>query len=132
MASPFMVAVCVAGFGVDVVLVLGWYGLKGVVVLGQTMLLNLALVVGQVEVIKHLLSATLAPRSVKYCLDRFMPVTVVAACFILLAYRNRSSAKILGSTLCALMQESQGFISRATRAMEKGQPCGMEHLCWCG
>ena len=65
--------------------VLGWYGLSGVVVLGHTIVLSLALVVGQVEVMKHLLSATLAPRSVKYCLERFMPVTVVVACFSLQA-----------------------------------------------
>ena len=83
---------------------------------------SLALVVGQVEVMKHLLLATLAPKSVKYCRDMFIPLTAVAACCLLLAWRKRSSARTLGSTLLALMDEIHGLINKATRAMEKGQP----------
>ena len=41
---------------------------------------SFALVVGHVEVTKHLLSATLAPMSQKYCLDRSMPLTIREAC----------------------------------------------------
>ena len=93
---------------------------------------SLALVAGQVEVTKHLLSATLAPTSAKYCLVMFMPWTIRDACCCLLVERKRSSARTLGSTLLALMVEIQGLMSRATSAMEKGHPCGMEHLCWCG
>ena len=63
----------------------GVYGLKGVVASAQVSVRSRALVVGQVDVTKHLLSATLAPRSAKYCLDRAMPLTAVAACFALLA-----------------------------------------------
>ena len=51
----------------------GCGGVNGVVVLAHFMALSLALVEGQVEVTKHLLSATLAPMSVKYCLERFIP-----------------------------------------------------------
>ena len=60
----------------------GW---NGVVVVAHFISRSLALVVGQVEVIKHLLLATLAPKSVKYCRDMFIPLTAVAACFLLLA-----------------------------------------------
>ena len=63
----------------------GVYGWKGVVACAQVRVRSRALVVGQVEVTKHLLSATLAPRSAKYCLESAMPVTAVAACFVRLA-----------------------------------------------
>ena len=72
--------------------------MKGVVVVAHSISRSLALVVGQVEVTKHLLFATLAPRSVKYCLDMFIPLTAVAACLCLLAYMKRSSASTRGST----------------------------------
>ena len=89
---------------------------------------SLCLVAGQVEATKHLLSATFAPMSTKYCLDRRIPCTAVEACLSLAAYRNRSSARTLGTTLCALMYRTHGLIRRAVRAMEKGHPCGMELL----
>ena len=86
------------------------------------MVRSFARVVGQVDVTKHLLSATLAPTSVKYCLVMFIPCTMREACCCLLVERKRSSARTLGSTLLALMVETQGFISKATRAIEKGHP----------
>ena len=64
---------------------------------------SLALVAGQVEVTKHLLSATLAPTSAKYCLVMFMPWTIRDACCCLLVERKRSSARTLGSILLARM-----------------------------
>ena len=94
------------------------------------MVRSLARVAEHVEVTKHLLSATLAPTSVKYCLVRFIPWTMREACCCLLVERKRSSARTLGSTWLALMVEIQGRMSRATRAMENGHPCGMEHRCW--
>ena len=112
----------------------GWVlgGWNGVVVGAHRMLRSLCLVAGHVDVMKHLLLATRAPTSAKYCRERFIPLTAVEACFILLAYRKRSSASTLGSTWWALMHMIHGRMSRATSAIEKGQPCGMEHLCWCG
>ena len=57
----------------------------GEVTAGHSMVRNLCLVVGHVLATKHLLSATLAPMSAKYCLDLFMPCMAVEACFILVA-----------------------------------------------
>ena len=65
--------------------VLGVFVVVGASVGAHLMLLGLALVVGQVEVTKHLFSATFAPRSAWYCLDKFMPVTMVEACWCRLA-----------------------------------------------
>ena len=104
-------------------------GASGVVICGQVIALSLALVVGQVEVMKHLLLATFAPTSAKYCRDRFIPWTAVAACLILLACKNKSSASTLGVTPCVRIQEIQGFMSSAIKAIEKGHPWGMEHRC---
>ena len=101
----------------------------GDVVWAQVVVRSFVLVAAQVDVTKHLLSATLAPMSAQNCLERFMPCTVVEACRSLLAYMNKSSASTLGSTLCALMYESHGFMSRAIRAIENGHPCGIEHRC---
>ena len=100
----------------------GWYAVRGMVVGAQESVRSFALVSGHVDVMKHLLSATFAPTSAKYCRDMFMPRTAVAACPCLLAYKKRSSASTLGFTCLALIQVSQGFMSRAIRAMEKGHP----------
>ena len=67
-----------------------WLGVViGGCVVDHLMLRNLALVAEQVEVTKHLLVATFAPTSVKYCRERFMPVTMREACWCLLAERKR-------------------------------------------
>ena len=127
--------VCCGGECCDVgwlvlVLVVAVGGGVVVAMLGQVMVLSLALVVVHVDVMKHSLSATFAPMSVEYGRGRVMALTIVEACLIRLAYRKRSSASTLGSILCDLMVEIHGFINRATKAMEKGQPCGIEHRCW--
>ena len=51
----------------------------------QVMVRNFCLVAGQVLATKHLLSATPAPMSAKYCRDLFMPCMAVEACFSLAA-----------------------------------------------
>ena len=120
--SPGGCAVVVVGLGAGI----------GGCVLGHWMLLSLALVAEQVEVTKHLLVATFAPTSVKYCRERFIPLTMREACWCRLAERKRSSARTLGSAWLARIVEIQGRISRATSAIENGHPCGIEHRCWCG
>ena len=100
----------------------GVYVVSGMVVCAHVSVRSFALVSGHVEVIKHLLSATFAPTSAKYCRDMFMPRTAVAACPCLLAYKKRSSASTLGFTCLVLIQVIQGFMSRAIRAIEKGHP----------
>ena len=81
-----------------VAVVVGLGAGMGGFVLGHWRCLSLSLVTGQVEVTKHLLVATFAPTSVKYCRERFMPVTMREACWCRLADRRRSSARTLGST----------------------------------
>ena len=70
---------------------------------GHTSALSFARVAEHVELMKHLLSATLAPMSAKNCLDNAMPCTARDACWNLLAYSSRSSANTLGSTCASLM-----------------------------
>ena len=82
--------------------------------------LSFCLVVGQVDVRKHLLLATLAPMSWKYVLDSFMPSVVLLAWFSLLADMYRSSASTLGVSWFALMCRIHGLISSAMRVMEMG------------
>ena len=90
--------------------------------------LSFCLVVGQVVARKHLLSATLAPISWKYVLERCMPFVVLSAWLSLLADMKRSSASTLGVSWLALMCSIHGLIRRAMRVMEKGHHCGIEHL----
>ena len=55
---------------------------KGFVVGAHFSARNLALVAELADVTKHFLSATSDPMSVKYCRDRFMPFTMLVACFM--------------------------------------------------
>ena len=130
LSSPLLWAS--VGWRVDMVLVCGGVVWAALLVLGHLSCLSLALVVAHVEATKHFLSATFAPMSWKNCRESCIPLTIADACFSLQAYRNRSSARIRGTTLCARTSSIQGRINNATRVIEKGHPWGMEHRCWWG
>ena len=81
--------------------------------------------------VKHLLTATLAPRSAKNLLLSCMALTVSPRLSGPVTENIKSSASTLGSTPNSFINLTQGTIKRAIIPMEKGHPWGIEHLSLC-
>ena len=88
-------------------------------------------VIGEVAKVKHLLSATFAPMSWKKSLLERIARMVRAKCPSPLVVNIRSSASTLGVTFWFVIKSVQGTKRRAIIVIEKGHPCGMEHLSSC-
>ena len=125
---PSSAGVTHSGLGALGAPMVGWLG----VVACHLSCLRRCRVLGQVVARWHLFIATWAPMLAMYWRVVLSPCMHVEACRWCVAKIRRSSARALGTMCCALIMSSQGRMRSPTIAIEKGQPWGMEHLCWCG